>query len=312
MFDLAIRKTRLIDSLELFIALKEARGLSPASLVAYRRYIEAFIAAPVVPEFSDELSADTLVLWLHHMRRSTTRRGGPPADGTLAFAQRHVYVWIRWLIKRNECQPDILAEVPPVVVREVRRRSLTPDGFVRLLTVAGHRRSNLSGQPAVVENRTRNLAILHLLYSSGVRRNELVQLLFEDLDLRAGSILVRMDKGKRTRVVAFDAATRAALAEYVISDRGREPGPLFLSSRTGQGFTPMGLDTLIKRLAQRAGIEFSCHDARRGFAARVRRAGLDIGHTMTLLGHATPVMTLAYSRAGEEDAAISAYRKLVG
>ncbi|TXH55720.1 MAG: hypothetical protein E6Q97_08150 [Desulfurellales bacterium] len=44
----------------------------------------------------------------------------------------------------------------------------------------------------------------------------------------------------------------------------------------------------------------------------MRREGLDVGHTATLLGHETLTMTIHYSKAGKEEAAIAAYRRAIG
>lgn len=45
---------------------------------------------------------------------------------------------------------------------------------------------------------------------------------------------------------------------------------------------------------------------------RVRRAGVDMDHLQTMLGHSTPVMSRLYSASGEEAAALDAYRRMVG
>lgn len=114
------------------------------------------------------------------------------------------------------------------------------------------------------------------------------------------------------RVVPFDAATKVALLEYLIRERGREPGPLLLS-RGGEPMTANALKIMLHRLEQRAGCNHvTPHAFRRGFARHTRRAGLDLGEVAALMGHATLTMTMRYSQAGEAEAARDAYRRLIG
>ncbi|MCC7365012.1 MAG: tyrosine-type recombinase/integrase [Dehalococcoidia bacterium] len=303
--DRTIPSVRAHDALELFLALKEARGCEPVTLRNYRTAVGRFLALPFVPESVAELTDDHVVLWLGSLRK------GGLAAGTLAWHQRHVFAWIGWLVTRGEIPRDPRRGVDRVIVPRERMRSVTSEAFIRLLAVAGDRPRTKRGTLLDPENRLRDVAILHVLYATGLRRAELVGVRFEDVDLRRGELLVRHTKAKRERVVPFDAATKAALAEYVIGKRGRAPGPLFLA-RGGVGLSDNALRLLLERLAERAGVSVSAHDFRRGFAARVRRAGLDVGHTARLMGHSTLTMTLRYSEEGETDAAISAYRKVIG
>ena len=288
-------EVRAYDSLELFLAIKEARGLQPVSIANYREVAERFLAREYVPVELSAIREDHLVRWLTDLRREGK------APSTIAYHQRHLYAWLHWAYERRDLDHDVARRVPRVRVPETRRRTLDASDFLRLVSAAA-----MSS-----ENGLRDVALLHLLWSTGLRRNELAQLDLEDVDLRAGELVVHHGKGGRTRVVPFDAATKAALAEYVMTARGRAPGAL-LVSRGSQPMTSNAVRLAIQRLGQKAGVKVSSHDFRRGFAARMRKGGLDLGATMTLLGHASPVMTLRYSREGEEAAAVSAYRRIVG
>jgi len=178
--------------------------------------------------------------------------------------------------------------------------------------VAGDRgRSRVRHERREPEHRLRNLAILRLLWATGLRRTELCLLEVDDVDLRLGVALVRHAKGKKTRVVPFDAAAKAALAEYLVQVRGREPGPLFLARR-GVALSPDALTQLVGGLSRRAGLSLGVHAFRRGFAVQMRRAGLEMDSVQTLMGHASAAMTRVYSASGEEEAALRAYRQRVG
>lgn len=157
--------------------------------------------------------------------------------------------------------------------------------------------------PEVVTSLCRLLGIrLEVFLKAG----EMLRLTLADVDLDRRELRI-MGKGRRERVVPFDAATKVALLEYLIRERGREPGPLFLS-RDGAPMTANALKIMLRRLEQRAGCaHVTPHAFRRGFARHTRRAGLDLGEVAALMGHATLEMTRRYSQAGEAEAARDAW-----
>src|SRR5205814_2079411 len=108
-------------------------------------------------------------------------------------------------------------------------------------------------------------------------------------------------KTRRERHVPFDIRTQEHLMEYLLERKGSADGSLFMMSSNA-------IRLCIQALAVRAEVTCASHDFRRGFAARARAAGMDIGHVMRILGHSTPRMTLMYSEAGEDQASFDSYR----
>lgn len=282
---------------ELFLAYREEANCEPVTLRNYRIALSRFLASPRVPDDIAELSADHIVLYLAELRRAGL------APSTRAWHQRHILAFVRWLQDRDVIPRDIARLVKRVAVPKTRKRSTGTDVMTRALTVAAQGR----------EMHLRDVAILRLLWATGLRRRELCDLQLADVDLRSGEVFVTYAKGKKQRRVPFDGAAKVALLEYIHGKRGEEPGPLFLK-RGGAGIDGHTVYQLLRRIAKRAGVdvELAAHDFRRGLAARARRAGLDIAHVASLLGHETLVMTLEYTAEGEEDAAIAAYRERLG
>src|SRR5207247_3577585 len=111
----------------------------------------------------------------------------------------------------------------------------------------------------------RDRAMLEILYSSGLRRTELLQLRLYDVDQNHGLLTVRQGKGKRDRVVPIGERALAWLDVYLSSSRPeivRKPddGVLFLTSN-GVHFTPKHLILLARRYVQSAetGKRRACH-----------------------------------------------------
>lgn len=295
----------------IFLATKSAENCEPVTIRNYRTALTRFFSAPTSPADAREVTADHLILWL----AAETERGTSAAYRR--WLQRHLYGFLGWMLERRELRTDPRAGVKVTRAPEPILRSLEEPEFRLLLKVAEDRPRLASGRRSLPEHYRRDIAILHLLWATGIRRNEAVLLEIDDLDLKNRLLLVRYAKGKKHRTVPFSAECAAALTEYIYGERPRNhlgapaDGKLLLA-RGGIPLTVSAFVLIIRRISGRAGIPVSAHDFRRGFAARVRRLGLDVGDTAELLGHETLVMTIRYSRAGKAEAAINAYRKIVG
>lgn len=289
------RNTHLLD---LYLATKEVEGRSPLYLRNIRLQVGSFLA--LAPEDLAAWRRDHLVLWL-----AQESRGHKPA--TIAGRQRVVWAYVGWLYEQGDLEKDIRRGVRRVTVPVERHRSVDGELFERLLYVARQRPTLRDGRPSNPQHYWRNLALLHMLWSTGARRSELAAIRIEDVDLRGRTALLRgaAAKNRRARTLVFDVEAGKAIAAYVARERGRADGPLFCC-------TSEAIRGLLRRLERQTGLDVSAHDFRRGFAARVRKAGLDLGHTAQLLGHRSLRMVQVYSQGGEETAAIAAYRERLG
>lgn len=305
MSDNTISRVRPHDFLEAFLAGGEVRDLSPLTLRNYRQCCERFLACPTTPDDPTAWDDMTLVLWIQSLRRAGL------SDGTVAYHQRHLYPWLRWLRKRRTILEDPTDLVPIVEPREVQRRVLDAASFVRLVVVQGDRPRLPSGDFSAREHRLRGLAMLHVLRDTGIRRAELIALDLGDLDQRNRALVVRITKNRRIREVYFTAQTKAVLAEYISGERGSAAGPLFMT-RSGGRLTVAAAVTWLRRLSELAGVEVSFHDFRRAAATGWARSGMAYPDIQQLLGHETPAMSLIYAESARQDTARDAYRRVVG
>ncbi len=151
----------------------------------------------------------------------------------------------------------------------------------------------------------RDAAIIALLYSTGMRRAELVGLDREDYDTETGTLKVRRGKGRKERLVYAAGGAHAALADWLVV-RGDGPGVLFVAvnkgGRLGSGrITAQAVYNMLdKRVRQaRLGLPLSPHDLRRTFVGDMLDRGADIVTVQHLAGHADPSTTARYDRRGE-------------
>lgn len=152
----------------------------------------------------------------------------------------------------------------------------------------------------------RDRAILEVLYSTGLRRMELVGLDLIDLDAERGVVLVREGKGKKDRLVPIGARAIGWVHRYLDTVRprlvrARDPGALFLNAR-GTRIRPSRLTERLHRYVVAAGVgkPGSVHIFRHTMATLMHDAGADIRDLQEILGHAQLSTTEIYTHVSIE------------
>lgn len=147
----------------------------------------------------------------------------------------------------------------------------------------------------------RDLAMLHLLYASGLRVSELVNVKATDIDFQRGIIRV-FGKGKKERLIPIHTTALAILTDYLQNTRCQfikdteADDELFLN-RSGKKLTRQGVWKLIKRYAMLANIQgiISPHTLRHSFATHLLEGGADLRTVQILLGHSDLAATELYT-----------------
>jgi len=146
---------------------------------------------------------------------------------------------------------------------------------------------------------SRDVAILELLYASGLRATELCEVKLRDLNLEIGCVRV-FGKGSKERIVPLGRAAAEALSRYILEDRPkfdrRQNERLFLS-RTGKCMERIGLWMLIEKHGRRCGLlkSVSPHTLRHCFATHLLGGGADLRVVQELLGHSDINTTQIYT-----------------
>ncbi len=152
----------------------------------------------------------------------------------------------------------------------------------------------------------RDLAILAILATAGVRRAELAALAIDDYHPDPPRVLVRQGKGDKEREVPLNDGAAAAIERW-LACRGQAPGKLFVRiDRWGNldkhchGMTTQAVYEIVEKRVAQAGLPpLSPHDFRRTFVGDLLDAGVDLSTVQQLAGHASPLTTARYDRRGE-------------
>src|SRR3989442_299213 len=149
---------------------------------------------------------------------------------------------------------------------------------------------------------TRDLTMLELFYSTGMRLSELAGLNDPDVDLVSDQGKLR-GKGKKERIVPVGSRATAALRKYLQQRDRRFSGAraLFVNQR-GRRLTPRGVQLAMKRLfgGLARGTELHVHALRHSFATHLLDAGADLRSVQELLGHASLGTTQVYTHTSVE------------
>ncbi|KRA83557.1 recombinase XerD [Altererythrobacter sp. Root672] len=253
------------------------RGAAANTLVAYRRDLEG--AQEIV---GDLASAD---------RASLARLGQGWADlapSTVARKASALRQFYGFLVDEGEREDDPSPALPRPGARRPLPKILSHSEvealFARVEMEAG------SDRPEAI----RLLALIELLYGSGLRATELVSLPLSAVP-RDAPLLTVTGKGSQQRMVPVSARARQALSRWLAV---RPQGGGYLFPSRGKHLTRIRLFQLIKDLATRAGMDpakVSPHVLRHAFATHLLEGGADLRVLQMLLGHADIATTQIYT-----------------
>jgi integrase/recombinase XerC len=152
---------------------------------------------------------------------------------------------------------------------------------------------------------TRDLAILELFYSTGIRLSELSGMNLEDLDLLSDQAKVR-GKGRKERIVPVGSRAVLVLRRYlnlrdaVVGHRGADRRAVFLSRR-GKRLGPRSIQRIVHAMFDGVGGDgLRVHSLRHSFATHMLDAGADLRAVQELLGHASLSTTQVYTHTSVE------------
>lgn len=266
------------------------RGLSSAYQLSVRQTLDALAGwMKARPANLQDLGTDELAAFL----------GDRKKDGLNAASLRittvHLKVFFRWLVIKDKLEMDpaepLLAPRPDMTLPE----TLHATELVKLLE---------SIDPSQPLGR-RDLAILELFYSSGLRLSELCKARLEMMDFEEGFLRIT-GKGGKTRIVRVGNKAREAISNYLSNERPNLVGKktsshIFLSVRGG-ALSPDRVRQIVKERAKFAGIDQNVypHLLRHSFATHLLEGGADLRVIQELLGHADISTTQIYTHVDRQ------------
>jgi integrase/recombinase XerD len=266
-------------------------GLAPLTLAAYRRDLALYAAwlARQRPEAGIDSSTEADLRGYISARHAGTR--ATTSNRRLTVFRRY----FRWALRERRIDADptlkLLAARQPLRVPKT-----LSEAQVEALLAAPDAERALG---------LRDRAMLELMYASGLRVSELVQLKTVHLGLAEGVLHV-VGKGSKERLVPFGETAHAWLRRWLAEGRaallaGRASDALFVTVR-GSAMTRQMFWRIVKQHALQAGITaaLSPHTLRHAFATHLLNHGADLRAVQLLLGHADIGTTTIYTHVARE------------
>jgi len=276
-----------------FLDASAARGHTPSTVTTRKRGLMRFIAWCE----ERELAPDAITLpileryqrFLYHYRK----RDGTP----LALATQHqllmpINALFRWLVRSRLLDANPAADMElPKLPQRLPRHWLSIAEIEQVL-----RHVAIYGDVGL-----RDRAIIETLYSTGVRRFELLAMTASSIDEHGGIVFVREGKGRKDRVVPIGERALAWLVKYRDEVRpqwlaGVDEGRLWLRP-DGKPLRKNQLTDRMKKLIREAGIDKpgACHIYRHSLATHMLEGGADVRFVQAILGHAQLSTTAIYT-----------------
>lgn len=151
----------------------------------------------------------------------------------------------------------------------------------------------------------RNAALLELIYGSGLRVSELLDIELGDVHLNQAYIMVR-GKGSKERMVPISDPAVVALRNYIVKGRESliqlEKTQILFLNQQGNRLSRQGFFKLLKKLALDAGVKTECspHTLRHSFATHLLENGMDLRTLQSLLGHEDISTTQIYTHISQQ------------
>lgn len=264
------------------------RGLSAHTIAAYRRDLGAYREWLTAAGIRDTAEVTPAVIDRFIAERASAEP--PPASTSLARLQSSVRGWHRFLAREGIEADDPSGRLRPPKAPRRLPKALTIDQVERLLAAPS------SEDPLGIRDR----ALLELLYATGARVSEAIDLDVDDL--AHGDVLRLRGKGSKERIVPVGSYARAAVDAYLtrvrpgLAAKGRASARLFLGAR-GAPLSRQSAWLIIRAAAARAEItvDVSPHTLRHSFATHLLQGGADVRVVQELLGHSSVATTQIYT-----------------
>ncbi len=270
--------------------LKAARSLSKNSIRAYLSDLQGYVDYLVEREVRDPAAITKALVDRYLM----TLRKKKASAATVSRKLSALKGFHQYLVDERVVEENIILKIHRPKMKKRLPDILTIEELEAVLEAA-------RGEGPLAQ---RNLAMVELLYGSGLRISELIGLETADLHINQGFINVT-GKGDKERIVPIGSAAGAALKRYLEDGRlklAKAPVPDVFLNRFGRPIGRVGFYKILRDLTRKADIDkdVSPHTLRHSFASHMLEAGVDLRYVQEMLGHADVSTTELYTHINKK------------
>ena len=272
-----------------FLSAKEIEGCSQRTISYYKENIQRLISKLEKP--IKGITTEDIRNYLSNYKE--TNNCGSVTIDNIRRVFSSFFAWLE--------DEDYIIKSPVRRIHKVKAASIIKETFTD---------ENIEKMRAECKN-IRNLAIIELLISTGMRVGELVNLNIEDINFEDRSCIVQ-GKGNKQREVYFDARTKIHLMQY-LNIRKDDNKALFVSkNKPHQRLSISGIELIVRKIGVKTDVNrVHPHKFRRTLATMAIDKGMPIEQVQKLLGHVKIETTMHYAMVNQNNVKIS-HRKYIG
>ena len=279
-----------IEYMDMFISAKRIEGCSERTLSYYKTTIEHMLSIIVTP--LRQIQTDELRAYLaeYQLRNNCSKT-------TVDNIRRNLSSFFSWLEAEDYIIKSPIRRIHKIRTGSKVKETLSEECIEKLRDSCLH---------------IRDLAMIDLLYSTGIRVGELVNLNIGDINFEERECIV-YGKGNKQRKVYFDAKAKVHLKRY-LEQRNDYNDALFVTLDSPfERLKISGVEIRLRKLGRLASLDQRVHPHkfRRSMATRAIDKGMPIEQVQKLLGHQQIDTTMHYAMVNQSNVKIS-HRKFIG
>ena len=267
------------EFLKMFLAAKRIEGCSERTIKYYKTTVEHLLSYT-------EVSVRKVTTEEMRQYLSNYQKQNNCSNVTIDNVRRNISSFFSWLEEEDYILKSPMKRIHKIKTKTVVKSTISDEGIEKL-------RDNCKEK--------RDLAIIDLLYSTGIRVGELVNLNIDDIDFEGRECVV-YGKGDKERRVYFDAKTKVHLREYIQS-RTDDNTALFVTLDAPYDRLKIsGVEIRLRMLGRKLNLErIHPHKFRRSMATRAIDKGMPIEQVQKILGHSQIDTTMQYAMVNQNN-----------
>ena len=272
-----------IDFLKMFLDAKKIEGCSERTIQYYKVTVEHLLSH--IETSVRKITTEEIRTYLAEYQKNNKC-----SNVTVDNIRRNISSFFSWLEEEDYILKSPMKRIHKIKTKTVVKNVITDEGIEKLRDHC---------------QKTRDLAMIDLLYSTGIRVGELVNLNIDDIDLEGRECVV-YGKGDKERKVYFDAKTKVHLKKY-ISEREDNNKALFVTLDAPHDRLKIsGVEIRLRQMGRRLELDrIHPHKFRRTMATRAIDKGMPIEQVQKILGHSQIDTTMQYAMVNQSNVKVS-------
>lgn len=267
------------DFLKMFLDAKRIEGCSERTIKYYRATVEHLILQ--VETSVRKITTEEIREYLSNYQKRNNC-----SNATIDNVRRNISSFFSWLEEEDYILKSPMKRIHKIKTKTVVKNTISDEGIERL-------RDNCK--------EIRDLAIIDLLYSTGIRVGELVNLNIDDIDLEGRECVV-YGKGDKERKVYFDAKAKVHLKEYIDTRIDHNEALFVTLDAPYDRLKISGVEIRLRKLGRKLELDrIHPHKFRRTMATRAIDKGMPIEQVQKILGHSQIDTTMQYAMVNQNN-----------